>query len=136
MCESLEGQPWLYRGVPEESPEVADVEYSGEVHPLRPGCIGADARNDHSVHEMTDSGYTSWSKDRDTAIELGRYASRNARDSRGRRLSGKVLVFKVRVSTIDEERIFEAEAAEDEYLIEGTVENVEFSEDADDDDYD
>lgn len=85
---------------------------------------------------MTDSGYTSWSKDRDTAIELGRYASRNARDSRGRRLSGKVLVFKVRVSTIDEERIFEAEAAEDEYLIEGTVENVEFSEDADDDDYD
>ncbi|MBY0522627.1 MAG: hypothetical protein K2R98_04490 [Gemmataceae bacterium] len=84
------------------------------------------------MYEMTDSGYTSWSKDRDTAIELGQYASRNARTSRGHRLSGRVVVFKVRISTIEEERIFEGEAAEDEYLIEGTVENVEFSEDADD----
>ena len=32
---------------------------------------------------------------------------------------------------IDEDRIYEGESREDEYLIEGTVENVEFSEDAD-----
>jgi hypothetical protein len=129
VCESLEGQTWLYRGVPEESPEVADVHFNGEVHPRRPGCVGEDARRNHSRYEMTDSGYTSWSKERDTAIELGQYASRNARTSRGRRLSGRVVVFKVRITTIEVKRIFEGEVAEDEYLIEGTVEGVEFSED-------
>ena len=35
-----------------------------------------------------------------------------------------------------EDRIFEGEAREDEYLIEGTVENVQFSEDADGEDDD
>ena len=42
------------------------------------------------------------------------------------------MVFRVRISTIEVDRIFEGTEEEDEYLIEGTVENVEFSEDADD----
>ena len=41
-----------------------------------------------------------------------------------------MVIFRVRISRIEEGRIYEGEAREDEYLIEGTVENVLFSEDA------
>ena len=42
----------------------------------------------------------------------------------------------MRISTLEAGRIYEGEAREDEYLIEGTVENVLFSEDADGEDDD
>jgi hypothetical protein len=77
---------------------------------------------------MTDTGYTSWTTDWETARELARYASNEGG------LSGQVVVFKVRISSIDERRIFEGEAREDEYLIEGTVEDVLLSDDAENDD--
>jgi hypothetical protein len=50
-------------------------------------------------------------------------------------LSGQIRIFRVRVRTLDLKRVFEGRADEDEYLIEGTVENVAFSDDpADEDD--
>ena len=79
----------------------------------------------HTINEMTDTGYTSWTTDRGIAEELAQYASREVG------LSGRVVIFMVRIITIDEARIWEGESREDEYLIEGTVENVQFSEDAD-----
>ena len=39
-------------------------------------------------------------------------------------------------NTLDPDRVFEGRADEDEYLIEGTVENVEFSKDATDEEDD
>jgi len=45
--------------------------------------------------------------------------------------SGQLRVFRVRISTLDlDNKVFEGRADEDEYLIEGTVENVAFSDDA------
>jgi hypothetical protein len=130
LCDSLEGFAWLYRGVPEESEEVADVEANGEVYPRRPGYVGEYARYCHTVNEMTDTGYTSWTTQQATAEELAQYASREAG------LSGQIAIFKVPIASIEKARIFEGEAREDEYLIEGTVENVTFSEDADHEDAD
>ncbi len=126
MCDSLEDYTWLYRGVPEESPEVEDVTANGEVYPRRPGYVGEYARYCHSVNEMTDTGYTSWTTDRGTAEDLARYASKEAG------LSGKVVIFQVLISTIEEGRIYEGEAREDEYLIERTVENVQVCEETED----
>lgn len=126
MSDALDDFTWLYRGVPEESPEVRDVATDGEVHPRRSGNVGEYARYCHRLYEMTDTGYTSWTTDRSIAEELARYAS----DEAG--LSGKVVIFQVRISTVDKSRIFEGVAGEDEYLIEGTVENVLFSEDGED----
>lgn len=75
---------------------------------------------------MTDTAYTSWTTDRAIAEELARYSSNEAD------LSGRIVIFKVRVSTIEADRIYEGEAREDEYLIEGIVENVLCSTDVDD----
>jgi hypothetical protein len=41
----------------------------------------------------------------------------------------RIRIFRVPTSTLNRERVFEGRADEDEYLIEGTVENVQFSED-------
>jgi hypothetical protein len=130
LSESLEDYTWLYRGVPAESPEVEDVAANGEVYPRRPGYIGEYARYCHSINEMTDTGYTSWTTDPGIAEELAKYASKEAG------LSGSVVIFQVRISTIEEGRIYEREEREDEYLIEGPVENILFSEDAEDEDDD
>jgi len=125
LCDSVHEEIWLYRGVPAESAEVDDVAANAEVYPRRPGYVGEYSRYCHSVNEMTDTGYTSWTTDVDIARALAQYAS----DESG--LSGEVVIFKVRISTIDARRIFEGEDREDEYLIEGTVEDVRFFEDAD-----
>jgi hypothetical protein len=77
---------------------------------------------------MTDTGYTSWSVDRSIAEAAASACS----DDEG--LSGQIKMFRVQIHTLDLDRVFEGRADEDEYLIEGTVENVKFSEDADEDD--
>ena len=128
MSVSLESYTWLYRGVPAESAEVKDVAANGEVYPRRPGYVGEYARYRHSINEMTDTGYASWTTDAGIAEQLARYASSEAG------LSGRVAIFQVRIETIEEGRIHEGEVSEDEYLIEGTVENVLFCEDAHDED--
>jgi hypothetical protein len=78
----------------------------------------------------TDTGYTSWSTDRSIAEAAALACS----DDEG--LSGQIRIFRVRVNTLDPDRVFEGRADEDEYLIEGTVENVEFSKDATDEEDD
>ena len=128
MSDSIEDYTWLYRGVPVESPEVADVRANGEIYPRRPGYVGDFARYCHSVNEMTDTGYTSWTTDRCIAEDLARFAS----DEAG--LSGKLMIFQVRISTLEADRIHQGLDAECEYLIEGAVENVAVSGDVADED--
>jgi hypothetical protein len=45
-----------------------------------------------------------------------------------------LVIFRVRISSVDRSRIYPGEEREDEYLVEGTVENVVFSEDVEDED--
>ena len=105
---------------------MADVAANGEVYPRDRDKVGEYARYCHRINEMTDTAYTSWTTDRAIAEELARYSSNEAD------LSGRIVIFKVRVSTIEADRIYEGEAREDEYLIEGIVENVLCSTDVDD----
>jgi hypothetical protein len=109
---------------------VEDVESCAEVRPPRPDRVGDDWRHRHSAGLTTDTGYTSWSTDRSIAEAAASACS----DDEG--LSGQFRIFRVRIRTLDLERVFEGRADEDEYLIEGTVENVEFSEDAADEEDD
>jgi hypothetical protein len=125
----FEDEVWLYRGVPAESPEVLDVEYDGEVHPPRPERVGNYWRHWH-VTGNTETGYTSWTTDRSIAEAAA------AASSDDPRLSGQIRVFRVRIETLDQNQLFEGRADEDEYLIAGTVENVEFSDDPSDEEDD
>lgn len=78
---------------------------------------------------MTDSAYTSWTTERDTAVQLASDASIEAG------LSGRIVVFKVPIQALDEDRVFEGEEREDEYLIEGTVESVTISDSDEEEEY-
>jgi hypothetical protein len=126
LYDSLDDFTWLYRGVPEESSEVEDVAANGEVYPPRPDRIGERARREHISDEMTDSGYTSWTTDRGIAEDAALFCIR------AEGLIGVVVIFRVRIRSLEQERVFPGRDDEYEYLIEGTVENVEFSEDASD----
>jgi hypothetical protein len=111
---------WLYRGVPRESLEVADVRSMGEVRPPRPDRVGEVWREFH-VHGATETGYTSWTTERSIAEDAAHFFS----EAPG--LSGDVVIFRVRVDAIAEQRIFPGLEDEAEYLIEGTVEGVSLS---------
>ena len=121
LCDSLTDFTWLYRGVPAESREVDDVANCAEVHSDR---VGEAWRRFHSAGE-TDTGYTSWSTDRSIAEAAARACS----EDEG--LTGQHRIFRVRINMLNLERVFEGRADEDEYLIEGLVEYVEFSDDVD-----
>lgn len=131
MCEELNDVPWLYRGVPRESPEVSDVRFNGEVRPPRPDRIEEYWRDAHLAGD-TETGYTSWSTDRSIAVAAGESSGAECG------LSGRVVIFKVRVETLAMNRVFPGRADEDEYLIRGTVDDVLISKSADEeeDDYD
>ena len=47
-----------------------------------------------------------------------------------------MVIFRVRISSLSQQRLFPGRDDENEYLIEGTVENVEISEDASDEEDD
>ncbi len=115
---------WLYRGVPLESTEVEDVHAVGEVRPPRPDRIGERWRQFHVLGD-TQTGYTSWTPSRDMAEEFAQFS-----DSC---LSGQVVIFRVRVASIPEDRLFQGREDEAEFLLEGTVEEVSISESAADD---
>jgi hypothetical protein len=121
---------WLYRGVPRESPELVDVRATGEVRPLRPDRSGEHWRHVH-VHGDTETAYTSWTADR----SIAEAAAEDCCDNYD--LSGRIVIFRVRVDSLSEDRIFPGRDDEDEYLIEGTVEGVKISEEGDEeeDDY-
>jgi hypothetical protein len=122
----LADSTWLYRGMPCESPEVDDVQAIGEVRPPRPDRIGEYYRQVH-IHGDTETGYTSWTTDRSIAEAAAEDSSDNYN------FSGLKVIFRVRVDSISEERIFPGRDDEDEFLIEGTVEEVSISESAADD---
>lgn len=127
MCDSLTDFKWLYRGVPVESAELDDVKFYNEVTPPRPDRTGEEWRLFHSAG-ATDTGYTSWTTDRSIAEAAADACSQDEG------MIGNYVIFRVRIAGLDPDRIFEGRADEEEYLIEGTVENVEFSESEDDED--
>ena len=126
MCDLLDDVAWLFRGVPAISPEVEDVRAIGEVRPPRPDRTGEHWRHVHSAGD-TQTGYTSWTTDRSVA-EAAADEICNDCD-----LSGGIIVFRVRLRSVPRERIYLAREDEDEWLIEGAVEDVTISEDAVDD---
>lgn len=79
---------------------------------------------------MTDPGYTSWTTDRSFAEA----AASACVDEAG--LFGHIRIFRVRISTLDLDLVFEGRADEEEYLLEGVLEGVEFSEEASDEEED
>ncbi|MEX0703083.1 MAG: hypothetical protein WD069_13390 [Planctomycetales bacterium] len=129
VFDSLDECTWLYRGVPAESEEIAQVEHFGEVLPPRPERIGEEWRWKHCAGR-TETGYTSWTTDRSFAETAA------SECSYGEELSGGWRILRVRIASLERERLFEGRADEDEWLIEGTVENVEFSDDSADEEDD
>lgn len=143
MCESLSDYEWLYRGVPKDSYEASTAEVDGEVIPPVPGMVGEEVRNAHINDEQTESGYTSWTTNLDTADYFAKRAA-NVANSRvrhrlryrvgdGKPISYRIVILQVRIDTLDDRKLFEGRCEEGEWLIEGTVENVEIW-DGDDDD--
>jgi hypothetical protein len=98
---------------------VEDVRATGEIEPRRPDLRGEYYRRSHSMLGDTETAYTSWSESGSTAVLFAEATSDQEE------LSGKIVVFRVRVDHLEESKVFEGRADEDEYLIEGTVENVE-----------
>ncbi len=131
VYDRLEGVTWLFRGVPAESEaEVKDVDAIGEVRPPRPERIGERWRDFH-LAGATQTGYTSWTTDLSIAVA----AAESTSDAEG--LSGLVVIFRVRIDSISEGRLYEGREDEEEWLIEGPVEDVTVSHDeANDEQYD
>jgi hypothetical protein len=123
----LEEFTWLYRGVPIESDEIQEVLIFGELTPPRADRTGEKWRQLHLAGE-TNTAYTSWTIDRSIAIDAATAMSEEER------LSTEIRVLRVRIDSLDEERLFFGRDDEDEYLIEGRVENVGFSTMEEDDD--
>lgn len=143
LCESISDWDWLYRGAPKASYEAISAESDGEVMPPRPELVGEDVRNAHIHGEQTESGYTSWTTNLDTAEYFARRAAKAAnRRTRRRYRSGvgtgepisyEIVILRVRIDTLDSNKLFEGRCEEGEWLIEGRVENVEIW-DGDEDD--
>ena len=108
--------------MPSESQEVTDVDSFGEIRPPRPDRTGEGWRIWHTAG-MTETGYTSWSVDRSIA-EAAAEACADSED-----LGGGIKILRVRIRTLDQGRLYEGRADEDEWLIEGNVENVMSSDD-------
>ncbi len=107
---------------------MEDVEFNGEVQPPRPDRIGEEWQARHSAGD-TATAYTSWTTDRSIAVDASEASSADAR------LSGQTRIFRVRTSGLDLSRVvFQGRDDEEEFLIERTVENVEFSDESTDDD--
>ncbi len=121
MYDPLADVVWLYRGVPAESPEVENVHTVGEIRPPRPDRIGERWRQFHVLGD-TQTGYTSWTTERNMAEEFAQFSGSSS--------SGEAAIFRVRVDSIPEERVFQGREDEAEFLIEGTVEEVSISESA------
>jgi len=111
---------WLYRGVPAESSEVKDVYATGEIEPPREDRASELWRSYHMAGE-TETAYTSWTSDRSIAVA----AAEDCASAPG--LSGEIVIFRVRLESIDRERVFDGRADESEYLIEAVVDGVEIS---------
>ncbi len=69
----------------------------------------------------TETAYTNWTSDRSIAVA----AAEDCASAPG--LSGEIVIFRVRLESIDRDKLFDGRADESEYLIEGVVEGVELS---------
>jgi hypothetical protein len=94
--------------------------------PPRPERIG-DLWIEHHQGGHTLTGYTSWSTDRSIAEAAAEAKS----EKQG--LSGRIVIFRVRVDSLSKTRIFPGREDEDEFLIQGTVEEISISKSASDD---
>src|SRR4051812_17963567 len=103
--DDLEGYVWLFRGVPAESVEVKDVEATGEVRAPYPSRIGEEFIRRHTMLNDTETGYTSWTTDRSYAEEVALETSAE--------LSGGIVIFRVRIADMPEQRIFAGRVDED-----------------------
>jgi hypothetical protein len=92
LSDSLEGYTWLYRGVPVESPEAADVDFFEEIRPTRPDQVEELWRQWHSAG-MTDTGSTNWSTERWIAEAAAQACSED------QELNGQIRIFRVRIDS-------------------------------------
>ncbi len=129
LDELLEEYKWLYRGVPAESSEVGEVAALGEVTSQRPERTGDLWRQNHTAGD-TSTGYTSWTTERSVAEDA---ASAMCEQEE---LPGGIKILRVRVGSLKAEKLYWGRGDEFEVLIEGTVEDVSFSEDASTDEED
>jgi hypothetical protein len=114
-----EDHRWLFRGVFLRSPDDDWMRDENEIVPPRPDRVGRRWRHQH-INGDTDTAYTSWSTNWETARMFGEEART------GVRVRGEVVVFRVRIDTLTNRGYFGRED-EDEILIEGSVEDVEIS---------
>jgi len=110
---------WLFRRVFLRSPDEDWLRDQDEIGPPRPDRVGWEWRQRHRDGD-TDTAYTSWS----TNWETARMFAEEARDDAA--APGEVVVFRVRVDRLTN-RGYYGRDDEDEILIEGTVEGVEIS---------
>lgn len=127
MSDPLSDVIWLYRGVPGDSVEVEDVHSIGEIRPPRPDRIGERWRQFHVLGD-TQTGYTSWTTDRNIAEEFAQFSASGS--------SGQAVIFRLRVASIPEEQVSQGRDDEAEFLLEGIVEEVSISESAADEEGD
>lgn len=117
--EILDEHKWLFRGVFLRSPDDDWMRDQDEIFPPRPDRVGWECRQSHRNGD-TETGYTSWSTNWDTAWMFAEEAQTDSR------APGEVVIFRVRVDTLTN-RTYYGRDDEDEILIEGTVEDVEIS---------
>src|SRR6266702_1309877 len=84
---------WLFRGVFLRSPDQDWMRDEDEIVPPRPDRVGQDWRQKHA-NDDTDTAYTSWSTNWETARMFGEEARS---DTQAR---GAVVVFRVRIDTL------------------------------------
>ena len=114
-----EEQRWLFRGVFLRSPDQDWMRDEDEIVPPRPDRVGWRWRQQHRNGD-TETAYTSWSTNWETARLFGEEARSDTR------VRGEVVVFRVRIDTLTN-RGYYGRCDEDEILIEGRVEDVEIS---------
>ncbi len=115
----LEQHRWLFGGVFLRSPDDDWMRDENEIVPPRPDPVGWHWRHQH-INGNTDTAYTSWSTNWETAHMFGEEARTDAR------VRGEVVIFRVRIDALTN-RVYHGRDDEDEILIEGSVEDVEIS---------
>src|SRR5437660_257695 len=108
-----EERPWLFRGVFLRSPGEDWMRDEDEIVPPRPDRIGSEWRHKHRNGD-TETAYTSWSTNWETARMFGEEARSDSR------APGQVVVFRVRIDTLTN-RGYYGRDDEDEILIEGRL---------------
>lgn len=116
-----EGYKWIFRGMFLHSPDDLWMKGEESIDPQDRTKRGRHWRDQHSKHDATETAYTAWSSNRDTAQMF----AEEARD--GTDASGEVVVFKVRIESLKNRCFRSGYENEDEILVEGVVDGIEIS---------